>query len=75
MTSKNTINEINMRMEFETWARQKGAPVRRRDDKPDVYLFSETQRQWLIWSEAYIYGKMAALAQGSSAKAGAPVAV
>ena len=46
-----------MRTAFEAWAQQDGHIVRRREDKPEEYLVSETQRRWVIWQAALAHGK------------------
>jgi hypothetical protein len=52
-----------MRTAFDAWAQREGQIVRRREDKPEEYLVSETQRRWVIWQ--------AALAHGASVPVGA----
>ena len=41
-----------MRTAFDAWAQSEGQIVRRREDKPEEYLVSETQRRWVIWQAA-----------------------
>lgn len=41
-----------MRTAFDAWAQREGQIVRRREDKPEEYLVSETQRRWVIWQAA-----------------------
>jgi len=46
-----------MRSSFEAWALSKGHIVRRRENKPEEYLFADTERCWMIWQAASTYGK------------------
>jgi hypothetical protein len=46
-----------MRLAFEQWALRNGNSIRRREDRPDQYLLSETEQRWQIWQTALKYGR------------------
>jgi hypothetical protein len=49
-----------MRKAFDAWAQREGQIVRRREDKPEEYLVSETQRRWVIWQAALAHAAVSA---------------
>lgn len=56
-----------MRKAFDAWAQREGQIVRRREDKPEEYLVSETQRRWVIWQAALAHAAVSADASVNAA--------
>jgi hypothetical protein len=57
-----------MRTAFDAWAQREGQIVRRREDKPEEYLVSETQRRWVIWQAALAHAASVSVPTGSAAQ-------